>query len=232
MLRLRTRLTATTDVADTVNIETRYSFVGQHLEASAIFVRRLQEMEALPLPIDEVTRCEHRGLVCAVILQCATALEAEAHEVCTHGPASHLGSNGTDHHSKAFLLPLADVIGRQSTLDRFELILHVLRKPAFDRGKEPFQSAALVVRLRNELTHYKSRWGDDMASDRLFAALKSLRHQPPPFTAPSMNFFPHLCLSAACAAWALHSIVDFLDRFYQFLGVPSRFETYRARLLP
>jgi hypothetical protein len=218
---------------ETIVADTRYTFTGQYLEASAIFVRLARTMEATASRnTDDSTRCEHRGLICAVIMQCAAALETEAHEVCTYGPGSHLGSNGTDHEAQRFLSPIADVVDERDTMSRFELILHLLRKQPLNKGAEPFQSAALVVRLRNELLHYKSRWGADMASNKLYAALQSLQHSPPAFTDPSMNFFPHRCLSADCAAWALRSVVAFLEEFYHLLGVPSRLEKYRSRLVP
>ena len=218
---------------DTVTADTRSTFTGQYLEASAIFVRRARSIEAsASSQTDDATRCEHRGLVCAVIMQCAAALETETHEVCVHGPGAHLGSNGIDHEAQRFLSPIADVIDDQNTISRFELILHLLRKASLDRGAEPFQSAALVVRLRNELVHYKSRWGAQMESSKLYAAIESLRHKPPPFTHPSMNFFPHRCLSADCGAWVLSSVVSFLEHFYTALGVTSRFQDYRSRLVP
>lgn len=219
--------------SDSVTADTRYTFTGQFLEASAIFVRRTRSIEATATPqTDDATRCEHRGLVCAVIMQCVAALETEAHETCTYGPASHLGSGGTDTQARDFLVPIADFVDDQSALNRFDLILHLLQRAPLDKGSNPYQSAALVVRLRNELIHYKSRWGVEMERNRLQAALRSLGHRPPPFTHSSMNFFPHLCLSADCAAWALASVLDFLEAFYSALGVPSRFEVYRTRLVP
>jgi len=217
----------------TDSADTRYTFTGQFLEASAMFVRRVRAIEASSSPAtDDATRCEHRGLVCAVVMQCAAALETEAHEICTYGPGSNLGSNGTDAQARDFLLPVADLIDDQSALPRFDLILHLLKKSPLDKGANPYQSAALVVRLRNELVHYKSRWGAEMERNKLQAALQSLGHTPPPFTSPGMNFFPHLCLSADCGAWALASVVAFLEAFYSALGVPSRFESYRLRLVP
>ena len=124
------------------------------------------------------------------------------------------------------------VIDDQNTMARFELILHLLGKAPLDKGAEPFQSAALLVRLRNELVHYKSRWGTQMESSKLYSALQALRHKPPPFTDPSMNFFPHRCLNVECGEWAISSVVAFLESFYSALSVPSRFQDYRARLVP
>jgi hypothetical protein len=216
-----------------VTADNRYTFTGQFLESSAMFVRRARAIEATAgVATDDAVRCEHRGLVCAVIMQCVAALETEAHEVCTHGPGSHLGSNGTDTQARDFLFPVADFIDGQSALERFDLILHLLKRPPLDMGSNPYQGAALVVRLRNELVHYKSRWGADMERNKLEAAFRSLGHKLPPFIDPSMNFFPHRCLSADCGAWALASVVAFLDCFYAGLGVPSRFESYRQRLVP
>jgi hypothetical protein len=71
-----------------------------------------------------------------------------------------------------------------------------------------------------------------MERNKLQATLQALQHTPPPFTDARMNFFPHRCLSAACAAWALGSVVSFLEKFYVALGIPSRFAAYRDRLVP
>ncbi|MBA4382327.1 MAG: hypothetical protein C0406_07150 [Sideroxydans sp.] len=218
---------------DSASADTRYTFTGQFLEASAMFVRRAREIEQSATELtDDATRCEHRGLVCSVIMQCVAALETEAHEICTHGPSSHLGSNGTDTAAKNFLLPVSEFVDNQSALDRFDLILHLLKRPCLDKGANPYQSTAMVVRLRNEIIHYKSKWGVEMERSKLQNALRTLAHKPPPFAHPSMNFFPHLCLSADCAAWALASVVEFLETFYVALGVPSRFASYRQRLVP
>lgn len=220
------------DFSATLNADSRYTFTGQFLEAATLFARRARLIEETDdANLTEELRSEHRGLVSATVMQCAAALETEASEICTYGPGSHLGSNGTIHSAQAILAPLADIIDRQDTLRRFELILHLLQRPPLDKGSEPYESAALIVRLRNEITHYKSKWGQEMESSKLFGSLKNRRHKPPPFIS-NANFFPHQCLSADCAVWAVKSTVAFLDAIYGKLGVTSRFETYRPRITP
>ena len=217
----------------TLSTDVRYTFTGQFIEAATLFARRARLIEGMPADkLDEELRSEHRGLVAAAVMQCVATLETEASEICIYGPGSHLGSSGTNNSAQQFLAPLADVIDNQETLRRFDLILHLLQRPALVKGHEPYQSAALVVRLRNEITHYKSKWGQDMESSKLFGSLKALRHQPPPFMSPNVNFFPHQCLSADCAKWAVESTVAFLDAVYDKLEVASRFETYRPRVTP
>lgn len=216
-----------------VSIDMRSSFTGTFLEASAIFIRRARDIEAAATTgIEDSARTEHKGLIVSSIMQCVAALETEAHEICHHGPGSYLGSNGTDLVARDFLEPLSEIVDRQSCPARFNVILHLLGKAQFDKGAEPYQSVALIVRLRDELVHYKSLWGNDMESTRLFASLKSLSHPPPPFVGQNSNFFPDKCLGAACATWALAKVIDFLEHFYQSLGVSSRFNDYKARLVP
>jgi hypothetical protein len=212
--------------------DVRYSFTGQYLLGAALFARKALDIEANYSKSQSAdVQNEHRSLVTTAIIQCIAALETEAHEICVHGPGSYLGSDGVDKAAQEFLRPLADIIDRQEVLERYVIILHLLDRPGFDRGTEPFQSAKLVVRLRNELVHYKSQWGTEMTATRLFKALQNLQHRPPPFTQPSMNFFPHRCLSGDCSAWAVQATISFLEAVYVSLGVPSRFdEHYRERL--
>lgn len=211
----------------------RYTFTSQFIEAATLFARRARLIEEMPAGnLDEELRSEHRGVVTAAVMQCAAALETEANEICAYGPGSYLGSSETAHSAQRFLAPLVEVIDNQRAIYRFELILHLLQRPALDKGQEPYQSAALLVRLRNEITHYKSKWGQEMESVKLFGSLKDLRHKPPPFMSTGANFFPHQCLSADLAVWAVVSTVAFLDAVYDRLGVASRFATYRPRVTP
>ena len=216
---------------DTITATTRYSFTAQFIEAAAAFVRKAAAMEdGYSGTISDEQAAEHRAFISTAVMQCAAALETESHEICTFGPGSHLGSNGTDLQAEARLTPLAEFVERQETLARYQVLLHVLGKPMLDRGGQPFQDASLVVRLRNEITHYKSLWSEELSQQRLFASLQKLSHRPPPFAHLSQNFFPHRCLGAECGAWAVKSTVAFLDEVYRILGVSSRLEPYRARL--
>lgn len=213
------------------NADVRYTFTGQFLEASTFFVRRLRQIEA-QTSWTEAEQVEHRGLVVAVVMQCAAALETESHEIAVHGPGAHLGSNGTDMEAQRFLHPISEIVDDQSTLDRFDLMLHLLGKSPIDHGQEPYQSASLVVRLRNEIVHYKSRWGAEMKSTKLYKALLACGHKPPPFMPEGVNYFPLRCLNADLAAWCVTGTVAFLDLVYSRLGTPSRFRDYRARVTP
>jgi hypothetical protein len=226
--KLSARATASGIATARAEARVRYSFTAQYLTASVIFAKRSAQIEkANPKGADQATMTEHRGLVTATIMQCVAAIEAESAELTMYGPGHHLGSTGTDANARDFLAPLAELIDTQSALDRYNTILHLLRKQPLDKGKQPWQHMEVLVRLRNELIHYKSKWDKDMDEEKLFkATLKNLRLAKPSFIPANTTFFPHQFLSAACAAWSVRTAVAFLNRFYDQIEIKSPLQAY------
>jgi hypothetical protein len=222
--------TAIGEATATAEADVRYSFTAQFLCASAGFARRCAEIErAHPDAPDEPTRTEHSGLVTAAIMQCAATVESESAELTMHGPGNHLGSDRMDRKAAEFLAPLADFIDDQDALTRFKVILHILNKPPMPEGEQPWQAMTVLVRLRNELIHYKSKWGKEMEGQKLYKTLQHLRLAKPPFIHSNSNFFPHQFLGAACAAWSVKTAVAFLNGFYDRMGIESRLKPYMAQ---
>lgn len=210
----------------TATADTRYSFTAQFLRGGAIFARRAHEIEAdADASVSEQLRSEHRAYVVGAVTQAAAALEAEISEVLIHGPGHHLGSN-VDATGRDFLLPLADTIYREPTLRRYDLVLHCVRKPPFERGAYPYQVADLLTRLRNELIHYKSKWGEQMDGVNVFSRLEQLGFDKPAFMSPHANFFPHRCLSASLASWSVTTGVEFINAFYHNLTIANPLIAY------
>lgn len=217
-------------------MDTRSSLTGTFLSASALFSKRATEIEdANPSSITEDLRVEHQGAVLAAIMQSVASLEAEMYEVLVHGPGHHLGSNGLDLEAQKFLSPMAELIDSEEILERYTLVLHLLKKEPLDRLTAHWENALLLVRLRNTVVHYKSRWNREVEGTKLLAGLRGLRHPRPPFVPVNSTFFPHQCLSAACAAWAAQTALEFLKAFYTNLGFRERLsyvESYFATTLP
>jgi hypothetical protein len=212
--------------------DVRYSFTAQFVRGAALFARRAHEIEdAADQAADEGTKSEHRAYVVAAIMQSMAALEAEVSEILLHGPGHHLGSNGIDDSARDFLRPLVEMIDRQETLRRYELVLYLLQKPALNRGVQPYQGADLLVKLRNELVHYKSKWGQEMERQKHFERLQQLRFENPPFIPyHGTNFFPHQILSSSCASWAVSTTTEFISTFYSLLGFPDPLEPHNVGL--
>jgi hypothetical protein len=201
--------------------DTRYSFTAQFLRGGAIFAHRAHEIETTAAALTEELHAEHRAYVIGAIVQSAAALESEISEIIMHGPGHHLGSNGVDAQARDFLSHMADVIDGEETLRRYDLVAHLLRKQPFDKGAHPYQPAALLIKLRNELIHYKSKWGAQMERQSLINQLEKLKFDKPAFISPHTNFFPHQCLSASLASWSVTTGVAFINSFYTKLEIAS-----------
>jgi hypothetical protein len=209
----------------------RTSFTAAYLRSAAQFVHEAFVLETVAgdnRQEDLVDR--HRGHVVGAIMLSVAALESELYELAHHGPGHHLGSGGTDGDAKAYLQPLASMIDEQSSLDRVAVLLHLLRKPPFETGKQPWQDARLVISLRNELVHYKSNWPGEIEKPKLFKALEELGFRPPPFSKDAYNFFPDRCLGAYCARWAVEAISEFIRALYERLGVVSPIQPFLEQL--
>ena len=199
----------------------RYSLVAQFLCSSALFARRCVEIERTINP-DELLQTEHLGLVTAAIMQCVAAVEANSAEVIMHGPGSHLGSSADMEENRAFLAPLDEFIdNRREPLKQYKSILHLLRKPPLIEGDQPWQDMQSLVRLRNELTHHKSKWREEVEETPPFQMLRNLSLPKPPFVFSTSNVSPEQCLNAACAAWSVRTAVASVNKFYDQLGIDS-----------
>jgi hypothetical protein len=214
------------DASDEVSLglDGRYWFTPQFLQGAALRSRMAYEIEAKS-DVTEAERIAHRTFVVSAIMQSAAALESEIWDVVHHGPGHQLGSGATDAAARDYLLPLAEMIDRQDTLSRYAAVLHLLGKPRLDPSAQPWQDADLLVWLRNEVVHYKSLWASEL--DRM-KRIKALRQKPipaPPFVpSNTVGWFPHACLSAPRAAWAVETAKGFLDVFYDRLGLQSPVE--------
>ena len=211
--------------------DVRTSLTGQFLMAAAMQAKAAAAIESRArADITEDDLIAHKGFVIGAIMQVCAGLECEIWELMTYGPGHHLGSGGTDTVARDILASSAEKVDRKKVTERYRIVLETLGRPAISPDGQLWQDADLVVRLRNELVHYKSRWGSEPCQPDLFAALKGKQLKRPAFMEAGSTFFPHECLSAARAAWAVRSCCSFLDEFYLNLGIPGRLDPFRERL--
>ena len=209
-------------------VDRRYSFTAQFFIAAARQTQLSGEIESRGAGVPDIDRHTHLGFVVGAILQSAAGLEAEIAEIVDHGPGHHLGSGGIDEVARDFLRPLAAVIDKQPTLERYRLVLHLLEKQPLDAGAQPWQDTAWVIKLRNYIVHYKSQWESEGEDRKLLELLQRKKFVPPPFYDPASGFFPHLCLSTACAKWATDTCMAFLAKFYEHLGIDNPLSPFAA----
>ena len=141
--------------------------------SAALFSRKCGELEDHPptpsaedlargMTWSEATYREHRSLAVASILASVAFLEASVNELFASASHDNLelagGQGGLSAPQRVVLTAAAEMLEGNRLLDRFQLALLLLGHRAFDPGRQPYQDAQLVVRLRNELVHYKPQF--------------------------------------------------------------------------
>jgi len=208
-----------------VRLDAKTSFTFQFLRGARMFATDAEEFEKLKSVTNEQLT-SHRSLIMTSIMQSVAALEAEAYSLINDAPGFHKGTNDENLKMKEFLNPLADMIDRLPVLERYEKVLHLLKKPKLEKGSDVYQDAKLAVSLRNEITHFKSLRGEVLEKKQFVKRLKSKNFTIPPFQSKSSNFFPHQVLGSECAHWTVSASKDFLKEFYERVGYPCRVEKY------
>lgn len=185
---------------------------------------------------NELSR-NNMSYVIGVIISCVNFLEANINEMfCDAVDGSHNDRlKPLTSESIKIMGNMWDYIERESILNKYEIALKLAGKESFNKGSEPYQSVNLLIKLRNELVHYKTKtvesssFGSDKKDNiekkysNLFA--NSL------FTKTSANpYFPDKCLGYGCARWALNSVVNFTDFYYENIGIKPYYEHIRDEI--
>ena len=203
-------------------------FTAQFLMAAASQSAMALEIEDIPSVWENPQiRIDHRGFVVGAIMQSVAALETEIDSVMRWG----VGDRPIRREMVALLEPVLEITERSGSLERFNLVLHLLKKGPFSTGTQPYQDARLVISLRNALVHYKSIGNEYLNGRKLFKALKQKNHRSPPFLKGDTDFFPHRCLSAECSSWAVVSCIALIDGFYEKLEALNPLDPHRDRLV-
>lgn len=213
------------------SIQMRFNFTYTFLVGAATLTNLAIAIDRKGKDATETEQSQHRAYIAGSIMQSVAALESEVWSLLHHGPGHHLGSTGQDNKSSAILSIIANSIDNLPLLRKYDLILQITRDKKLDLGGQPMQELSLVIGLRNELTHFKSLWTDELDRKELFKALEALDATPPSFYLPGGNFFPHICLSFRRAKWSLDTVVSFIDFYYKELGIKSPLEGYDRKTI-
>jgi hypothetical protein len=129
---------------------------------------------------------------------------------------------GVDEREKALLALWWPQVEMQPILLKYQHALLLLGKPALPKGESPYQDADSLVRLRNALTHYKPEWDDSLNVHADIESRLTGKFDLNPLSTTSSLWFPHQCLGAGCAKWAVSTAEAFVLAFCTRLGIPPR----------
>jgi hypothetical protein len=103
--------------------------------------------------------------------------------------------------------------GRLEMFEKFDLARVLAGQQRFNRGGAPHQDAALLVRLRNYLVHYKPEGVSVDLPHKLGEALAGKFRGSALMRGAGNPWFPDHALGAGCATWAWRSARAFADEF-------------------
>jgi hypothetical protein len=217
------------DVALPITIKMRAYYSSYHLWAARHFTALVKAIEAIQAgrPRFDV---KHRAYVTNSIFSAVSFLEAAINELFQDVADAHESYvAGLDADSKRIMAEFWDFTeGRNRSafglLDKYQIALTFLRKPQFESGQRRYQDASLVVKLRNELVHYKPRSLGGDAEHTVARQLSGKFDDNALMSGSGNPWFPDKCLGHGCAAWSVRSIVAFADDFFGRIGVEPNYQ--------
>lgn len=207
-------------------VGSRHYFASEHLWNAQHLARMCQEREKVL--VDQhayLPDIEQRSLAVSSVMASVAFLEALVNEVWQDASDTPPGESnarlaGLSQGAVARLRALwqTEKIERSLILlDKYDVALAWAEKPSLDKGRDPYQSVQIAIRLRNALVHFKPelQWHDE--EHDLEAKLKSrIRENPLPVGDP---WYPNKALGTGCAEWAWQKCREFADEWWRLMGL-------------
>lgn len=211
-----------------VMLRQKSAFAIQHLMAAARFSQECGEVQQkyLGQPLgpffDEQIAC-----VSATIMLSVASLESNINEYL--GEPAQLFPEFPEQARQEFCQLVAEL----SILDKYERVLSFKGTEEFNRGNRPYQDVDVLISLRNELVHFHPEWHDEQERHKKIGQRLMYRFELSPFIREGSGLlFPQRFVSHGCTKWAVESSLAFMEKFSTYLGLPSKFELFRSRLVP
>ncbi|MBD1829111.1 hypothetical protein NDI47_05870 [Microcoleus vaginatus GB1-A2] len=216
---------------DISSIEVSHQLSFSHIKAAAHFAKLSYEKEDKyddSQPSSEL-RDEHRSYVIGSIITAVCYLEATINELFTNVEYIFRSNEWSPDLAEKMNEEWANE-RRLQLIEKYEKALYIVKSESFDRGAEPYQSAASLISLRNALIHYKPEWigtgesYNQTLNEKLRQKLENKIKKLNPMTREGSLFFPHRCLGYGCAKWAVESSLNFSNEFFSKIGLPSNLD--------
>jgi hypothetical protein len=213
----------------TPTLKMRVYYSTYHLWAANHFVRLTGNIETAHTGGPKFS-IEHRTYVTNAIFSSVAFMEAAINEFFQDAADNHQSYiSPLDSDTQALMVTMWELTEDRnrsafSVLDKYQIALTFARKEAFPKGDILYQHADLVIKLRNELVHYKPK---TLGGSDIHKFENSLRGKFPlnALMNDSGNpFFPDKCLGHGCAQWAVSACKNYVDAFFLKLGVVPNYQ--------
>jgi hypothetical protein len=178
---------------------------------------------------------QHRGYVLSAVLAAEGFLEAMVNELFQDAVDEHnLSGDGylaplsrDTHLLMARMWRATDAGHGLGPLDKYDLLLAAAGMASLDRGRQPYQDAQLLVKLRNAVAHYQPELLFTDVPHRLATQLTSKFAANVLMAGAGNPWWPDHCLGAGCAEWAVQTAMALADHVASAVGITPNYQRTR-----
>lgn len=220
-----------------IGLQTYYSI--QHVQAAAYLTRRAARVEANLTGDTAPEAVELKAYVSSALFSSVAFLEALANEIYADAIRPEGGHLSTlDERDRSMIAELGEIdsVQRASILSKYDILLRAAGKSPLPSDGDPHRATATVIRLRNEIVHYKASFFDVGTEGMVRAGsfhTSKLPHQIKGRFEPRKNA-RGLCgdawLGHGLAQWSVITTVAYADAIFAALGVTPYYDHVRGKL--
>ncbi len=212
--------------AHPVTVLMRAYYSSYHLWAARDFASKAGEIEKAHSGRSRFD-LPHRAYVTSAVLSSVAFMEALINEfyqdIADRHPGFRADVSPQAHEQIQTFWDAAE--GRKfGVLEKVQMALVLCGRPSFPKGQAPYQDAALLIELRNELVHYKPKDLGGGIEHRLDAKLQNKFPLNALMAGAGNPFFPDHLLGAGCANWAAASALALADAFAQAVDLHPNYK--------
>jgi hypothetical protein len=223
-----------------ISLKTYFSI--QHVQAAAYFSRRTSRLERRTSsgPNSDAMRVASRGYVSTTLFTTVAFLEALANELYADAEMPDGGNlKDLDPSIRRLIAEIGSVesVEKSPVMSKFDLMLRAANREPLDKGSSPSQDVATMIRLRNELVHYKAAWfdvgteGQVRPGSLLDSKLNQQIRGKFNYRAGSAGGLESdSWMGCGCTQWAVVSTIAYADAVFARLGVRPIFDHVRQFL--
>lgn len=223
-------------VSDHLKASIRSYLSIRHLSTAKIFIKEIELIENNQVKHNHAENAKHQGYVISSIFLIVAFLESTINEIFSDCAEEMNDYIKNVHPSQGKLLGELWKLGiprtaRYNILEKYQVALTILNKPIFSRGKNPFQDAKLLIRLRNALIHYEPEsvvvydslktW---LKEDEKFEKQLKNKFELNSLATPNQVFFPDKILGYGCAEWAIKATLNFVNEFHKRIEITPKYK--------
>ncbi|GAB1406128.1 hypothetical protein MASR1M8_00470 [Thermomonas brevis] len=220
-----------------IGLQTYYSI--QHIQAAAYLTRRAASVEADLTGDTAPEAVELKAYVSSALFSSVAFLEALANEIYADAirpEGGHLAALSERDRSMIAGLGETDSIQKASILSKYDILLRAAGKSPLPSNCDTHQATATIIRLRNEIVHYKASFFDVGTEGMVRAGSFHTSKLPQQIKGKfeprrgAQGISGDAWLGHGLAQWSVNATVAYADAIFSSLGVRPYYDHVRAKL--